>query len=89
MNEYVSQIRGICLLVGACYLCLIQGRVQPRLMCAYDILAEILRRSGDVFSSRPTISVYAKIKLAFKTWVRNNSFSSLDEPKNAYSYTHF
>ena len=49
-----------------------RARVQPRLMCeAYEaILAEIMRRSGDVFSSRPTISVYAKVKLGFKTWLR-------------------
>ncbi|MBR59909.1 MAG: hypothetical protein CMA84_01675 [Euryarchaeota archaeon] len=73
VNEYVSQIRRH-MSSGRRLLPLLnsRARVQPRLMCeAYEaILAEIMRRSGDVFSSRPTISVYAKIKLAFKTWIR-------------------
>ena len=46
--------------------------LQPQLMCeAYDaIFHEIVRRSGDVFSKRPSLSTWRKIRLAAKLSLR-------------------
>ena len=49
-----------------------KARLQPQLMCeAYDaIFHEIVRRSGDVFSKRPSLSKWRKIRLAAKLSLR-------------------
>ena len=49
-----------------------KARLQPQLMCeAYDaIFNEIVRRSGDVFSKRPSLSKWRKIRLAAKLSLR-------------------
>lgn len=49
-----------------------KSRLQPQLMCeAYDaIFHEIVRRSGDVFSSRPKLSKWRKLQLAAKLSLR-------------------
>ena len=49
-----------------------KSRLQPQLMCeAYDaIFHEIVRRSGDVFSKRPSLSKWRKIRLAAKLSLR-------------------
>jgi phytoene synthase len=49
-----------------------KSRLQPQLMCeAYDaIFHEIVRRSGDVFSSRPKLSKWRKLRLAAKLSLR-------------------
>ena len=49
-----------------------KSRLQPRLMCeAYDaIFQEIVRRSGDVFSKRPSLSKWRKVRLAAKLSLR-------------------
>ncbi len=49
-----------------------KSRLQPQLMCeAYDaIFNEIVRRSGDVFSSRPKLSKWRKLRLAAKLSLR-------------------
>ena len=49
-----------------------KSRLQPQLMCeAYDAMFhEIVRRSGDVFSKRPSLSKWRKIRLAAKLSLR-------------------
>ena len=49
-----------------------KSRLQPQLMCeAYEaIFHEIVRRSGDVFSKRPSLSKWRKIRLAAKLSLR-------------------
>tara|TARA_B000000532_G_scaffold228742_1_gene208651 strand:- start:28 stop:1020 length:993 start_codon:yes stop_codon:yes gene_type:complete len=49
-----------------------KSRLQPQLMCeAYEaIFHEIVRRSGDVFSKRPSLSKWRKICLAAKLSLR-------------------
>ena len=49
-----------------------KSQLQPQLMCeAYDaIFHEIVRRSGDVFSKRPSLSTWRKIRLAAKLSLR-------------------
>ena len=49
-----------------------KSRLQPQLMCeAYDaIFHEIVRCSGDVFSKRPSLSKWRKIRLAAKLSLR-------------------
>jgi phytoene synthase len=49
-----------------------KSQLQPQLMCeAYDaIFHEIVRRSGDVFSKRPSLSKWRKIRLAAKLSLR-------------------
>ena len=49
-----------------------KSRLQPQLMCeAYDAMFhEIVRRSGDVFSKRPSLSKWRKIRLAVKLSLR-------------------
>ena len=49
-----------------------KSQLQPQLMCeAYDaIFHEIVRRSGDVFSKRPSLSKWRKIRLAVKLSLR-------------------
>ena len=49
-----------------------KSQLQPQLMCeAYDaIFHEIVRRSGDVFSSRPKLSKWRKLRLAAKLSIR-------------------
>jgi len=49
-----------------------KSRLQPQLMCeAYDAMFhEIVRRSGDVFSKRPSLSRWRKIRLAAKLSLR-------------------
>ena len=50
----------------------VKSRLQPQLMCeAYEaIFHEIVRRSGDVFSKRPSLSKWRKIRLAAKLSLR-------------------
>ena len=49
-----------------------KSRLQPQLMCeAYEaIFHEIVRRSGDVYSKRPSLSKWRKIRLAAKLSLR-------------------
>jgi phytoene synthase len=49
-----------------------KSRLQPQLMCeAYDAMFhEIVRRSGDVLSKRPSLSKWRKIRLAAKLSLR-------------------
>ena len=49
-----------------------KSQLQPKLMCeAYDaIFHEIVRRSGEVFSKRPSLSKWRKIRLAAKLSLR-------------------
>ena len=49
-----------------------KSQLQPQLMCeAYDaIFHEIVRLSGDVFSKRPSLSTWRKIRLAAKLSLR-------------------